>query len=270
MESSEEVKEMFSASKGANQWDEMYKGRPATFEQHIFTARRNFAVQFVEKHCDKKSDVLDLGCGAGPFVSEMLRLGYSCLATDYSADILANAVKRIESVGDVKPALAQSDCQFIPFASGAFDAVVCLGVISYVPNRLNALREMYRITKPGGRLLLTFRNYYNPVVYEPTHWLKGVLGKPIASIHAEREGEFKPGAFLKTQEIKPMLEQVGFKVDATYGIGRGPWKLLGRKVLPEAASIVFDKCLQKVFAFLGLSRWLAGADVVIITCERPA
>lgn len=268
MASSEQVKEMFSASRGASQWDDMYKGKPSTFEQHIFTTRRNYALDFVANNFDQQSSILDLGCGAGPFVSELLRHGYQCVATDYSADILANAVKRIESIPCDRTPLAQSDCQFIPFASQAFDAVVCLGVISYVPDRSKALGEMSRILAPDGQLLITFRNYYNPVVFEPLNWLKGLFGKVIPSIHAEHNGEFVPGAFLKPQAIKCLLEKAGLEVMEQYGIGRGPLRVAGHVVFPEKVSIVLDTFLQRCLSWFGLSSRMLGADVVLYRCKK--
>lgn len=268
MTSSNQVKEMFSSARGASQWDDMYRGKPATFEQHIFTTRRNYAVEFVAKYCDLDANVLDLGCGAGPLVSELLRRDYQCVATDYSFDILSNAVKRIQSIPCERSPLAQSDCQYIPFATGAFKAVVCLGVISYVPDRSKALAEMARILADDGQLLVTFRNYYNPVVFEPLHWLKGALGKAIPAVHAEHNNEFVPGAFLKPNTIKRLLEASGFEVQETYGIGRGPIRIAGRNILPEKASIALDSAVQRCLRWFGLSESLLGADVVLFRCTK--
>jgi ubiquinone/menaquinone biosynthesis C-methylase UbiE len=47
------------------------------------------------------------------------------------------------------------DITAIPVADGTFDAVVCTEVLEHVPNPLAALRELVRVTAPGGRLLLT-------------------------------------------------------------------------------------------------------------------
>src|SRR5205823_2135164 len=49
----------------------------------------------------------------------------------------------------------ESDIASIPAADNSFDVVLCTEVLEHVPEPIEALREMARLTKPGGRLLLT-------------------------------------------------------------------------------------------------------------------
>lgn len=57
--------------------------------------------------------------------------------------------------------LLQAQAEYLPFRSEVFDAVVSCETIEHVPDAHAALREMYRVTRPGGRLFLTTPNYAN-------------------------------------------------------------------------------------------------------------
>ncbi len=268
MKKIDKVQEMFSSSRGAKMWDDMYSSEPETFEQYIFSARRDDAVRFIENNFSKDSCILDLGCGAGPFVSEISKRGYSCFASDYSRDILEKAAQRISAVADKNVPLLQSNCQFIPFADNSFDAVVCLGVISYVPDRSAAILEMKRILKPGGKLYITYRNYYNLICYNLPNFLMWITGRDLAHLNIERKGKFSAGAFLKPNYMEALLVGSGLKITRKYGIGRGPLKLTWRLGMPEKLSMKLDKFLQKLLGLIGLSSLLLASDIVVYECEK--
>ena len=60
-----------------------------------------------------------------------------------------------------RPLLIQGHAESLPFASDSFDMVVSCETIEDVPNVRIALREMWRIARPGAELFLTTPNYAN-------------------------------------------------------------------------------------------------------------
>jgi ubiquinone/menaquinone biosynthesis C-methylase UbiE len=90
--------------------------------------------------------ILDAGCGVGAF-SEPLVAANTVHGVDFSAKSLEYAAARgLETqVGDLAA---------LPFAAGFFDLVVCIGVIQLIDDHLPVLRELARVTKPGGTLLV--------------------------------------------------------------------------------------------------------------------
>jgi ubiquinone/menaquinone biosynthesis C-methylase UbiE len=93
---------------------------------------------------------LDAGCGTG-FQSALLgALGWRTHGVDVSAGLLAVARRRLPGA-----ALALASVEALPYPDGRFDAVVCCGsTLSFVDDPARALREMGRVLRPGGRLLL--------------------------------------------------------------------------------------------------------------------
>jgi ubiquinone/menaquinone biosynthesis C-methylase UbiE len=105
-------------------------------------------------------NVLDVGCGPGVMVEEILGRGCRFWGVDPSAAMIAIGRDRFAE-GD-RLRFVQGDAQRLEFADDFFDAVLCMGVIDSVPDGEAAIREMVRVLKPGGTLIVTFANSWSP------------------------------------------------------------------------------------------------------------
>lgn len=91
--------------------------------------------------------VLDLAAGTAVSTVELAKSGARCVAADFSVGMLAAGARR------TVPKIA-GDATRLPFADGVFDAVtISFGLRNVVDYPL-ALREMARVTRPGGRLVI--------------------------------------------------------------------------------------------------------------------
>jgi ubiquinone/menaquinone biosynthesis C-methylase UbiE len=98
----------------------------------------------------KRGDrVLDVGCGTGILARELASyVGPDCVTgLDLNEGMLAVA-RRLEPKIDWR----QADAQKLPFANSAFDVVVSQFMLMFVPDRVAALREMWRVLAPRGRM----------------------------------------------------------------------------------------------------------------------
>lgn len=96
-----------------------------------------------------KGDVLDVACGTGDMVLELLKQGADVTGVDLSEEMLAIAKRKVES-GKWKVA----DAEQLPFGDASFDAVTCaFGVRNFV-HLEQGLNEMLRVLKPGGQLVV--------------------------------------------------------------------------------------------------------------------
>lgn len=91
--------------------------------------------------------ILDMGCGTGIISQEMGEHGH-VVSLDYAEEALRFCrLRRL-------PRLLRGDGQALPFAAGSFDVVLALDTIEHVPDDAEAVREMRRVLKPDGLLIL--------------------------------------------------------------------------------------------------------------------
>jgi SAM-dependent methyltransferase len=100
--------------------------------------------------------VLDVGCGNGAYLAELTRRGFGgrVLGADLSLGMLAAARERVAAVAPVAPALAAADAAALPFRDGAAGLVLAPHMLYHLPDPAAALRELRRVTRRGGRLVL--------------------------------------------------------------------------------------------------------------------
>jgi SAM-dependent methyltransferase len=99
--------------------------------------------------------VLDVGCGPGFYVAELLETvgpEGSVVGVDVSPDMLAVATKRVE--GHANVAFHEGPATVLPAADASFDRALSVQVLEYVEDVPRALEEMRRVLCPGGRLVL--------------------------------------------------------------------------------------------------------------------
>lgn len=102
--------------------------------------------------------ILDAGCGDGRAVSELTERGYDCVGFDYSDGMLKEAQEILRSKNISTDIVKIGDIYDIAHADETFDAVICLGVIENLPHHEDVFSELYRVLKPGGRLIVSVEN----------------------------------------------------------------------------------------------------------------
>jgi demethylmenaquinone methyltransferase/2-methoxy-6-polyprenyl-1,4-benzoquinol methylase len=112
--------------------------------------------------------VLEVACGRGGFVRLLASSGASVTGCDFSAAALHATRSKLRSNGQPPPVtLIQGDAQSLPFADNSFDILVSCETIEHLPGVHSALAEMYRVTRPGGKLLSPFAYTYFVAAAKP-------------------------------------------------------------------------------------------------------
>jgi ubiquinone/menaquinone biosynthesis C-methylase UbiE len=98
--------------------------------------------------------VLDVGCGAGGDVHALAAAGaYRVVGVDADPSMLATA--RLATASDTCVAFICADASWLPFPEGIFDAVHSDRMLQHIADPAAAVCEMARVTRSGGRLVLT-------------------------------------------------------------------------------------------------------------------
>jgi ubiquinone/menaquinone biosynthesis C-methylase UbiE len=109
----------------------------------------------VESRSDRPLQILDIGCGTGVFAARIREAFPTSVVygMDLVSDMLTKGKERWrEHASHVVP--VQGDSERLPFASSSFDVVTCANSFHHYPDQSQAVREMYRVLRPSGRLLL--------------------------------------------------------------------------------------------------------------------
>ncbi len=92
--------------------------------------------------------VLDVGCGTGFFTQGILGQTSDAYGLDITVHQLQRAAQKL------RIPLVRGDAEQLPFKEETFDAVLSAGSIEYWPEPVRALREMWRVLRPGGAALV--------------------------------------------------------------------------------------------------------------------
>jgi len=234
-------------------WDHVYDSRE--FFGDCFRKRMSKALAWLDELVlSRKSSFLEIGSGAGRLTSEVAKKGQRIFGLDYSYGMLAKNNRTYNRENGLMIPFLQGDIQSLPFGDSSFDAVICLGVITYVKSEEKALRELARILKPDGMLILSFVNKARLVraldlpllskrILQKTLNSNIVLWKKNTKINDSSDSK---SYFIPT--IRKSLEMIGFTIMEYETITLDLFTLFGREILPRkvsvAISLFFDRFLN--------------------------
>lgn len=160
--------------------------------------------------------ILETGCGLGHDGLELLRMGYRMVETDIAPGQLAQARELHLSAGygDASAHLL-ADAERLPFASACFDGVLAVASLHHLPDPLAALREMRRVLRPGGMLVLGTEpnNWQNRTIYPLGKLflkaLRRLKGGPVGGEEMVSEADKLTEGFSALQ-LESLLREAGF------------------------------------------------------------
>ncbi|MGE3845191.1 MAG: class I SAM-dependent methyltransferase [Vicinamibacterales bacterium] len=96
--------------------------------------------------------ILDVGCGDAALAVTLAQRGAHVTGVDVDPSMLAAG--RARAASGVAPDLMQGDIRAQPFADDSFDLALAVTVLCFVDDAAPAVREMTRVVRPGGRLVI--------------------------------------------------------------------------------------------------------------------
>ena len=164
--------------------------------------------------------VLDAGCGDGALVCAAASHGAEATGFDPDPAMLAAARTRADKDG-ITAAFLEGRIERLPFPDAAFDVVVSITVLCFVPDASAAVREMARVLRPGGSLVLGELGRWS--LWAMVRRARGWLGSAT----------WKAAHFRTGTELRALAKQAGLSVTAIHGaVFYPPVGILARVVAP--------------------------------------
>ena len=199
----------------------------------------------------KNDFVLDLGCGTGSYLIALSKGGRRCYGIDPLRDVSLTSAKGRGIEENVSVFLCQGVGEFLPFRSSAFDVVLCVSTLQHVGDQRMTLREVRRVLKDKGLLLISV-----PTI------------KNISTLFREVE---TPSYFTMGFDIRgfeKILVEGGFRILGIRGLGFFPPST--HKLLCVYHRFFGEKLTRKMVELLDVFArvWLSAASSLIALCKK--
>lgn len=199
-----------------------------------FQGRAAYAVhkRFLDAHARAGAKVLDIGSGPGRYAIDLISRGAEVVVADLSPVQVELARQRITEQGLNGPSVQFRELDVTNlsmFGDASFDLVVCYGgVLSYTRERhTQALRELARVVRPGGIVLLSVMSLYGTMrligpldaaavvesMDQHLDWAAVKSGAQIIYTHTSSKEFHQPIALFTSRALRDAVEVAGLVVE---------------------------------------------------------
>lgn len=263
-----DVAEYFSNR--SDYWESIYDAdKNASNLVFQFTGRKDEILKRIDEFAESQPlKILDIGCGPGVILKELLQKGHHVCGIDISEKMAATAKTNLGKACSNNTGCLQGDAESLPFINDHFDVIICAGVLSYLEVDHKGIKEISRVLKHDGILLLTLPNIFRlNNVLDPYYYLnKGV--KFIAYklsrdfVKEDFRGDFEANNSFHIRkyfynQLNNLLELSGLRVKETISLGYGPLTFWRKEILPLnwsfKLSLFFESLVKiRLFKFLSI------------------
>ncbi|HAM88655.1 MAG: Methyltransferase [Candidatus Falkowbacteria bacterium GW2011_GWC2_38_22] len=180
----------------ANTWDKRFDNKSKSFLYFL-----NKRLKMLEKYLGDYDNLVDAGCGTGYYITNLLKNGKKGIGFDISPKMIEQAKKiKNERYSDKDISYVVDDGENLKFENDTFDRAICVGYLIHLEKQQKALNEIFRILKPGGKMVGLISNRWSP-------WLFLNLRKKFAKDYGVIQGDQE----LSPREVKKMMKESGFR-----------------------------------------------------------
>lgn len=157
-------------------------------------------VNLLQREIGKAGRVLDVGGGYGFYADSLREIGNSVVVLDSSEKMISYGEKMFPGIDFVK-----SDALDMPFSSQSFDAVVCMGTLMYIEDKDKFFKEVHRVLKKNGVVLLYERNRH------------AFVNRIVSIFKNTEQASDKRSMFLSKRQVKTLAKANGFMIKKING-----------------------------------------------------
>lgn len=190
----------------------------------------------IRRHIGYRSEVLDMGCGAGFLANDLALAGHSVTGIDLSTSSLKIAESR-DKTRTVR--YQQGDVYQVPFPRESFDVVAAMDLLEHVSDPQKVIDEATRVLRPGGLF------FFNTFSKNPLAWLVVIKGMEWFVKNTPKDYHVY-SLFIDPKQIRAWLEEAGLQEMQIRGIRpvfaqKALFRLMRTGVVPKEFRFTFSK-----------------------------
>jgi len=224
--------------------------------------------------CAGPRRVVEVGCGSGRVSAALAGTGHEVHAVDRVPAMLQEARRfAFERRLANKVRVVRGDVTRLPYPAGAFDLTIAIGVIPWLEVPRDGMRELARVTRRGGYVLVAIDNLWrlnnviDPCSFAPLQPLRHGLRRGLQALGLLAPVSVRC-AMYTLREVEDMVASAGLSKVKVSTVAFGPFTFMRIPLITQKASIRLSRRLQNL-ANQGVSpfRYL-GCDHIVLA-RRP-
>lgn len=250
--------------------DKFYSGGTEKDRLSTHKLERDRTLHILKKHLPAPpATILDIGGASGVYAFPLSAQGYQV----HLLDPVALHIEQAKSNSQKLASITQGDARSLPFASNTADAVLLLGPLYHLPDhldRLQALKEAYRVLKPNGILFAAAISRFASLM---DYMNKGTILSQISRVendlaagtHKKSDGDYVFAYLHYPNQLKAELQSSGFSSLSLHAIEGPVW---ATKLLEPLYPDPHYSQLLSLLDLIETEEWLLGASAHIMAIAR--
>lgn len=261
-------------SNNTRYWETIYNEHPdkinTSYSRDIIK-RKLAALRFVDELAKKRPlKILDTGCGPGVILKELLDRGHSVVGIDIAENMVNRGRDMIKGYPSEQAQCNYGDIEDLQFDDNSFDVILCLGVLSFLPDDKKGLSEMRRVVKPDGIAILGMPNLLRlNTLLDPYYYLyKGfnylnnqkLMNKDKSNFNGKEEVPLRKYFYSR---LSALFRYHNLKKIGCAGVGYTLLSFWRKDIIPLKLSLKISAFIEnlserKIFSFMNIfaNRWV--------------
>ena len=266
-------------------WKDIYTStvkRWDFFHQVAARKRKEVVLDFVDRYARGRSmRILDSGCGAGVIMEELLRRGHRVYGIDISPDMLRETAETLKEFQLDDTALRVGSVEGLDFPDRSFDLSLCIGVLQYLEDDELALKELARVTKPGGQVIISLPNIarvttlFDPYYYlrRLPHFIKHMISRSLKRENRLTSRDIRKNDTFRNRryyygQLRGLFKGCGLEIRSVAPIGYGPLTFWEHEYFSREFTLRVSQKIERLASRRGFSFLKAIADRWVMVLEK--